>query len=415
MNANTMIIAGLVIVLCTGVATPQESPPNLAAAWSAWRKGDIEKAEAIAAKHAETDEGRHLLTVCACVQGKYAKADEYYRAIDRSYKKLGQLDEAMLHALLHLHRYDDAVKFAKDRALDKVVQADAAARARKALAVTLAKSTEVPFADHMLTPYFPAFAAQVNGAKTVVHLDTGGTWLAMGTDRTKKLGIELEEAGEGFLGARKVKLLRGVARTFTLGDAVLENVPVVAMPALTGPQDFVIFGTNVLQQFHATVDYPNKKLLLCPRGNKELAKKQMEAHKTKRVEVPFYMWGDHYMFVRGGFGKHKDLNFFVDSGLVALDSSKGLPHQACFTATPEHYKKWGVKDDEATREFFECELPLSLGPLVQTYQYFTTTPRTIAENVGGLRIDGLIGHAFLKEYVWTLDFDRMCYAFSNPR
>src|SRR5262249_47453073 len=153
-----------------------------------------------------------------------------------------------------------------------------------------------------------------------VHLDTGGTWLVMGPDRAKKLGIDLEEAGEGFQATRKVKLQRGVARSFTLGGATLENVPVVGVPTLEGPQDFVIFGTNVLQQFHSTIDYPNKKLLLSPRGNTELAKKHMEVHKTKPVEVSFYMWGDHYMFARGGFGTHKDLNYFVDSGLVALDS-----------------------------------------------------------------------------------------------
>ena len=64
--------------------------------------------------------------------------------------------------------------------------------------------------------------------------------------------------------------------------------------------------------------------------------------------------------------------------------------------------------------FFESELPVSLGPLEQTNQYFTTTPKTIAEDLGGVRIDGLISHAFLKEYVWTLDFDRMRYVFSRP-
>lgn len=36
------------------------------------------------------------------------------------------------------------------------------------------------------------------------------------------------------------------------------------------------------------------------------------------MDVPFFVWGDHYMFARGGFGDHRDLNFFVDSGLVSL-------------------------------------------------------------------------------------------------
>ena len=228
-------------------------------------------------------------------------------------------------------------------------------------------------------------------------MDTGGTWLIMGPDRAKKLGIKLVEAGEGFHGLRKVKLLRGIAKSFQLGDATLTNVPVTGMPTLKGPQDFVIFGTNVLQEFHSTFDYPRKKLILSPRGKKMLAKKQMAAHGPKRVEVPFYMWGDHYMFARGGFGKRKNLNFFVDSGLVALTFQKGKLRQACFTATTENYKTWGVKADRAGQKFFETELPISLGPLVQRNQFFTVTPRTIGGKFGGVRIDGLIRHAFLKQ------------------
>jgi len=35
--------------------------------------------------------------------------------------------------------------------------------------------------------------------------------------------------------------------------------------------------------------------------------------------------------------------------------------------------------------------------LEQTNQYFITTPKTIAADLGGVQIDGLISHAFLKE------------------
>ena len=120
------------------------------------------------------------------------------------------------------------------------------------------------------------------------------------------------------------------------------------------------------------------------------------------------------MFVRGGFGKRGDLNFFVDSGLVALDSSFGKLRQACFVTTTEQYRKWGVSEDKVSKKFFETELPLSVGPLEQKNQYFTTSSKIIAGNLGGVRIDGLISHAFLKQYIWTLDFNRMLFVFSNP-
>jgi hypothetical protein len=30
---------------------------------------------------------------------------------------------------------------------------------------------------------------------------------------------------------------------------------------------------------------------------------------------------------------------------------------------------------------------------------------------GGVRIDGLLSHAFTQRYAWTLDFDRRVYSF----
>jgi len=120
------------------------------------------------------------------------------------------------------------------------------------------------------------------------------------------------------------------------------------------------------------------------------------------------------MFARGGFGQHQNLNFFVDSGLVALDQSTGQLRQACFMATPDNYQNWGVEAGNTSKKFFACALPISLGPLEQVNQVFTTTAKTIAEDLGGIQIHGLISHAFLKEYVWTLDFDRMRYVFSKP-
>lgn len=99
--------------------------------------------------------------------------------------------------------------------------------------------------------------------------------------------------------------------------------------------------------------------------------------------------------------------------MVALGQSSGRLRQACFKATLENCRKWGVEGDRRTGKFFECELAISPGPLEQTKQYFTTTPKTIAEDLGGVKIDGSISHALLKEYVWMLDFERMIYVFSK--
>jgi hypothetical protein len=36
------------------------------------------------------------------------------------------------------------------------------------------------------------------------------------------------------------------------------------------------------------------------------------------------------------------------------------------------------------------------------------------QSFGGVRIDGLISHAFLKRFVWTIDFDAREYRFAAP-
>jgi hypothetical protein len=35
------------------------------------------------------------------------------------------------------------------------------------------------------------------------------------------------------------------------------------------------------------------------------------------------------------------------------------------------------------------------------------------QSFGGVRIDGLLSHDFLKAYAWTLDFDRGRYVFRS--
>lgn len=247
-----------------------------------------------------------------------------------------------------------------------------------------------------------------------VHVDTGGTFLVMGPHRAKALGIALSDGGEGFQSTNPVRLQVGRARSFVLGDASLANVPVVVVPTPTGAQDFIIFGTNILQQLYATLDYPNRRLILSPRRDEGLKQKHLDMLPPRRTEVPFYMWGDHYMFARGSFGRGKDLNFFVDSGLVSIGLGKGGLRQACFTTTSELYREWGVEPGLTTKRHFDCAGPIALGPLEQGDQFCATT---VAEppwrSFGGVRIDGLLSHAFLSKYAWTIDFDRQRYVFSS--
>jgi len=334
----------LLVVPCHGgQAEGQDTNTALEEAWAAWKNGDLPKAEKLAKALTEAAEGQHLLFLCAFVKGDYEEALAQHAILDASYPRYAEFDKTAAEAYLHLSRYSEAERFAHDREMKKGVRKALALRVKHPLRVTLKGLSEIPFAKHPLSEYLPGFEVELEGKKVVAHVDTGGTFLHMAPEKAKELGIELMPGGEGHHGTRCVKTFIGNARSFRIGEACLENVPVVALPSLTGQEGFMIFGTNVLQQFLSTIDYRNKRLILSPRGDADLRKEHLARLPENRVKIPFYMWRDHYMLTRGGVGEHRDLNLFIDSGLVYLNADgEGRVRQAAFLSSGENLEAWGL-------------------------------------------------------------------------
>jgi hypothetical protein len=405
--------AGCVSVRCAS-PDPAPAPGDIEPAWSAWRDGDVARAESLATVLPPSDARSHVLFLTALVRGAYDDALAHHAGIGSAYGRLAELDGPVIDAYLHLGRPAAAHAFAAARAMEATTVAWLAQRAARPLAARLDTLSVVPFADHPLTPYFPAVAAELDGRPTIVHFDTGAPFLVMGPGRARALGIALVDAGTGLHGTRAVPMQRGLVGRFRLGDAVLENVPVAVLASLEGSQDFVIFGTNVLEQFHATLDYPNRRLILSPRADERWRRRHRDVLPGRHVAIPFFLWGDHYMFALGGFGARRDLNYFIDSGLVSLAPADGGLRQACFLATTAQYREWGVDSGVATQRHFASPLPVSLGPLEQRDQFFATVANPTWGSFGGVRIDGLLSHAFLKRYAWTIDFAARQYRFFEP-
>lgn len=392
--------------------TPQDTKPVLEEAWSAWKKGDVADAQRLATSLLETADGRHLLLLCSFVTGDYEEALGHYGAIDQSYPRFAELDQPVIDTYLHLSRYGEAERFARARTMKRDICDTLADCGRQPPKVTLKSLTEIPFAEHPLSEYFPGFETEIEGKKVVAHIDTGGTFLHMGTGRAEKMGIKLTKRGEGHHGTQRVDTYHGIVRSFGLGAVLLENVPIVALPSLVDQQDFIVFGTSILEQFVSTLDYPNKRLVLSPRSDPNLQRKHLAMLPENRVQIPFYMWGDHYMFARGGVGEHRNLNFFIDSGLVSLHpDGKGAMRQASFLSSTNNFEEWGLNPDEVRKGVFESPFPLSLGPLEQTDLLFLARDKVPYGLFGGIQIHGLLSHAFLKQYTWTLDFERRRYIF----
>ena len=74
---------------------------------------------------------------------------------------------------------------------------------------------------------------------------------------------------------------------------------------------------------------------------------------------------------------------------------------------------WGVIEAGDSREFVPLGLDLFLGSLGQSGHTAMNAPTAPVTSLGGVRIDALISHAFLKTYAWTIDFDARHYVFSR--
>ena len=159
------------------------------------------------------------------------------------------------------------------------------------------------------------------------------------------------------------------------------------------------------------IDYPRDRLLISPRGDDQASAAHLAEVPGDATEVPFYLWDDHFMFAGGAVGAYEGMTWFVDSGLVVVDLD-GV--QAGLRADTETLLSWGVIDSpDDTTEILDLGMDLALGPLVQpghTVHHDSTEHGNW--DFGGVQTDGLLGHAFLAEYAWTLDFDAMRYRFT---
>ena len=117
------------------------------------------------------------------------------------------------------------------------------------------------------------------------------------------------------------------------------------------------------------------------------------------------------MFAKGQLAENKNLTLYFDSGLIALTTIDGKLFQASFTASRDSLVKWGFDIGESTDScFFPTCYSLSVDRLSQANTLIWYDKNLQKDrNFGGIRIDGLISHGWLKQYSWTIDFDKMQY------
>lgn len=391
------------------VDTPAE------AAFKAWRSGAVIKAGELAQKCVDNPTDglrcRQLALAVAHVRGQHERVFKIFIAMKTIPTKPPHPAKAAMDSLVHLGRYAEALMIASRGRPRSFLTTRMNLLYKKPLKVKLTGVTTVPFVKGgMLDAFFPGIKATINRKRVTARLDTGGTFLVMSPADAKRLNIKTICGGVGQHAFWKSKVCVGTADRFVIGAAVLRNVPVSTMSTLKAGT--IIFGTNVLEQFLATMDYPAGRLILSKRGQPTQRQAHLKMLKSPSVTVPFYMWGDHFMFAHGRMGNHRNLVFFVDSGLVAITMRKGKLRQAGFTTSAEGFKRLGVLPAGAKGPFHFFPGNVGLGKLIQKGILVYRNPKTWKKlSFGGIRVDGLISHAWLTRYQWTIDFDKYEYRF----
>ncbi|NJM34023.1 MAG: hypothetical protein HC850_04150 [Rhodomicrobium sp.] len=387
---------------------------TIEAAWAAWRAGNAEDAVRLGARLSAdpgtANEGRHVAALAAHVRGDYASAIEHYDAMAPDYPRRRELRGVIFESYLHASRPADALRFATETEMSANALARAKTRIDNPLTVTIPGVIGLGFEDDALTPFMPGVAGRLNGQNAVFRFDTGGTFIAMSPALATRYNVRSAQCAEGFANLQAAQVCQGVADV-DLGPVRVINAPVAVVSSLPAEQLGVelgpVLGTNFLQLFLATIDAPNRRLLLSPRGDAASTAQHMALVGGAPVEVPFLLLSDHFIIARGGAGDRRDLNFFVDSGLVAI-AGDGV--QAGLLVPHSQAAAWaGVTDPSAAGAIVALAPEVWLGSASQSGQRAMVLPDAAWASFGtfgGIDVHGLISYGFLKHYAWTLDFDR---------
>ena len=108
----------------------------------------------------------------------------------------------------------------------------------------------------------------------------------------------------------------------------------------------------------------------------------------------------------------KKINMFFDSGLVVVGVVDGDVKQSWMCMTPENMKILGVSNPDSTSVTKITPTTHSISFAGNNHGNVLLS-KSIAEfEFGGVKCDLLISHGVIKNYAWTLDFEKMLYTFS---
>lgn len=335
-------------------------------------------------------------------------------------------------------RQDDFQQAAKwFRAAGDESQAEALESFKDVKAYRIAGNQPLTVLKFVATDPLPTVLVKVNGGEAEQFMiDTGGPEIVIESEYAKKIGLTSLSGSEGTFAGGKKAGVRHSRASFTLGDFLIQDVPavIVPLPQVQGTKIRGIIGTELLYHFLATLDYPGGQLILRRKTADALKPFDQPASATRRIVMPFWMAGDHYMVAWGRVNQRPPVLLFVDTGLsmggfVCPDSTlkeasiKPQPpdekkaDDSAGTANPASASQASANQASANQASAPAAptdyLPfvvdhLSLGDAeAEKIDGLTGVFPPTLENSFGFRIAGLISQQFFQPYAVTFDFTGM--------
>jgi predicted aspartyl protease len=264
------------------------------------------------------------------------------------------------------------------------------------------------------TDPLPIVNVRVNGGKEVTFfIDTGGSEVTLDTEFAKELGVPKFGGVQGtFSGGQHAEVQIGRIESLTVGDWTVKNVPTAMLPLRQLSEGFGvkqidgIIGTTLFYHFLTTMDYPHGELVLRRKDAKNL--EEFKKSPGKRVTVPIWMGGDHFMVAWGRVETLPPSLLFIDTGLMGagVKLAESVIKEAGIKLE-ENRAAQGAGGGGTLRIVPYTVHQVSLGDIKEENVQGVYDGPFPFENTFGFYLAGMVGHEFFRPYAVTFDFQNM--------
>jgi predicted aspartyl protease len=264
------------------------------------------------------------------------------------------------------------------------------------------------------TDPLPIVNVRVNGGKEVTFfIDTGGSEVTLDTEFAKELGVPKFGGVQGtFSGGQHAEVQIGRIESLTVGDWTVKNVPTAMLPLRQLSEGFGvkqidgIIGTTLFYHFLTTMDYPHGELVLRRKDAKNL--EEFNKSPGKRVVVPIWMGGDHFMVAWGRVETLPPSLLFIDTGLMGagVKLAESVIKEAGIKLE-ENRAAQGAGGGGTLRIVPYTVHQVSLGDIKEENVQGVYDGPFPFENTFGFYLAGMVGHEFFRPYAVTFDFQNM--------